>query len=192
MPFIDEKIGIISILSPCVPIPVIDSSIVELDPAILTLDDGIVVPALRTADMHDEAFEDVTLCCYLLVVELLQVDVCGEGYWMVEFDLGKSLKIEDQPLKMDEEEGRKTMKSVIFLDGFYLTLAELTEIIADNLRLDQFMKAILEISLTLDLYGKYIEIFNSFLGVIALLTVYYIDQLSFEVSIDELTLVGVL
>lgn len=84
------------------------------------------------------------------------------------------------------------MESVVFLDGFYLPLAELTEIITDNLRLDKFVKTILESSLTLDLHRKYIKILNSFLLVIALLAVDDIDQLSFEVRIDELALIGVL
>lgn len=60
------------------------------------------MPALRTAHMHHEAFEDIALRADFMVVELLQVDVRGKGNRMVELDLGEGLEIEDQPLEVYE------------------------------------------------------------------------------------------
>lgn len=102
LPLVDKHVGVVAVLASSVPIPVVYSGIVELDPSVLALYDRVVVPALRTAHMHHEAFEDIALRADFMVVELLQVDVRGEGHRMVELDLGEGLEIEDQSLQVYE------------------------------------------------------------------------------------------
>jgi hypothetical protein len=51
---------------------------------------------------------------------------------------------------MDEEEGRKTMEAIVFLDGFYFSFTKITKIVTNYLRLDQLVKAIFQIILILD------------------------------------------
>lgn len=84
------------------------------------------------------------------------------------------------------------MEPVVFLDGFHLALAELAEIVADDLGFDELIEAVLEGVLTLDFHREDIEVLDPLLLVVALLAVDDIDQFSLEVGIDEFPLVGVL
>jgi hypothetical protein len=57
----------------------------------------------------------------------------GELDRMIEFNLVHGLEIKDQSLEMDEEEGGERVKSMILLNGFYLRVTGLAEIVADYL-----------------------------------------------------------
>jgi hypothetical protein len=101
------------------------------------------VAAFRVADVNHEALQDVELRLHLLVEEVLQVYFCGEGHWVIQLDLCKGLQVKDEPLKMDEQEGRKTMETVVLLDSLHLSFAKITKIVANYLGFDEFVEAIL-------------------------------------------------
>jgi hypothetical protein len=92
---------------------------------------------------------------------------------------------------MNEKEGRQTVEAIVLLDRLYFAFTEITKIIADNLRLDKLVQAILQISLVFDLNSEDIKVFNSLFFVVAFLAVDDIHQLSFEIIIDEIVLVGI-
>lgn len=43
---------------------------------------------------------------------------------------------------MDEEDGRKTVEAIVLLNSLYFSLAEIAEIVTDDLRLDKFSETI--------------------------------------------------
>lgn len=100
---------------------------------------------------------------------------------MVKLDLVHKFKVKDQSLQVNEEKRWQWVKFMIFLNAFDLHVAELTKVVANNLRLSVFTDAFLDRFEIFYLNGKNIKGFYSFLLMKALITVDNIDNLAFKI-----------
>lgn len=95
--------------------------------------------------MNDKAFQGVLhRLGTLLVEEFSEVKLVRELYRMVKFDFVQGLKVEDKSLEMDKEERWERVKTMIFLNSFYLGVTGFTEIIADDFCFSIFVDALLQ------------------------------------------------
>lgn len=108
--------------------------------------------ALRVTKMYDEPQQPVVCWSVLFKIKvLLKIDLFWEIHRVVEFDLGKSLQIENQPLQMNEQNLRQVIKLPKLMNLVDLFVAIHAEIITNNLGLNHLIQTFDYCRLILDL-----------------------------------------
>ncbi len=80
----------------------------------------------------------------------MQIDFLGKVDWMIKLDFSKSLKVEHKSLEMDEENVWQGVKFPKLMDLFNFFITSVAIVVAYDLRLNHFVKAVLKRGLVLD------------------------------------------
>lgn len=128
---------------PLLPTPHIHPCVVKFNPSTLTQNQRVVMPSLRTSNMHYKALQDIHYSLTTLHIKILrQLDLKRKFNDIIQLNFIHRLQIKNQSLKVNKQKLRQHPKSMILLNGLHPTLTILAIIITNDLRLTVFLQTL--------------------------------------------------